>query len=264
MKIGISGAALGLILWPAQAAPLRPSETEAAREVEKTRTVAADYTKRLPDFICTETIRRYIRVALPKTWQPADILTIKLSFSGQAEDHRLVQINGQPADEPEESLDGLVNIGEFGGMLEAVFGRATQAVFHWEGWKTVRNRPAAVYSYQVEKAHSLYMLTFDPGGYQHRQVVAYHGVVEVDWESGGVLRLVYEAGGIPKDFPMQYARTTVDYDFAEVAGRRYLLPVKSETETGSVVLRARNIVKFEEYRKFSADSTIRFGDAEKQ
>jgi len=56
----------------------------------------------------------------------------------------------------------------------------------------------------------------------------------------------------------------VDYDFAEVAGRRYLLPVKSETETGSVVLRARNIVKFEEYRKFSADSTIRFGDAEKQ
>src|ERR1039458_9525171 len=186
MKIGISGVALCLIVGPAQAATLRPSETEAASEVEKTRTVAVDYTKRLPDFICTETIRRYIRRTLPKTWRSTDILSIKLSFSGQAEDHRLVQINGRPADEPEESLDGLVNIGEFGGMLETVFDRATEAVFHWEGWKTVRSRPAAVYSYQVEKAHSLYMLTFDPGGYQHRLVVAYHGVVEVDRETGGV------------------------------------------------------------------------------
>ena len=63
---------------------------------------------------------------------------------------------------------------------------------------------------------------------------------------------------------MQYVRTTVDYDFAEVAGKRYLLPIKSETETESVVMRARNIAKFREYRKFSADSTVRFGDAEKQ
>ena len=264
MKIGISGVALGLIVWPAQAATLRPSETEAASEVERTRTVAVDYTKLLPDFICTETIRRYIRLTLPKTWRPTDILSIKLSFSSQAEDHRLVQIDGQPADEPEESLDGLVNIGEFGGTLEAVFDRATQAVFHWEGWRTVRNRPAAVYSYQVEKSHSLYMLTFNAGPYAHRLVVGYHGAVEVDRETGGVLRLVYEADGIPKEFPMQYVRTTVDYDFAEVAGKRYLLPIKSETETESVVMRARNIAKFREYRKFSADSTVRFGDAEKQ
>jgi len=230
----------------------------------RVRTVAVVYTKMLPDFICTETIHRYLRLTLPKTWQPTDVLNVKLSYSNGVEDHRLFQINGQAADQPEESLDGMVNTGEFGSMLEGIFEPSTQAVFHWESWKTVRNRPAAVYSFQVEKSHSLYMLTFNAGGYPHRLVVAYHGTVEVDRETGGVLRLVYEAEGVPKEFPMPFASTTVDYDFVEVAGKWFLLPVKSETETGSEVLRSRNIVEFSDYRKFSADSSIRFGEEERQ
>jgi hypothetical protein len=264
MKRGISVVVAVLLAGVSQAAGLRPSVTEAANDVERTRTVAAGYTKLLPDFICTETIHRAIRLTLPKTWQPTDTLNVKVTYSGQQENHQLQQINGQAADRPEESLDGLVNIGEFGGMLEGIFDRATQAVFHWESWKTVRNRPVAVYSFQVEKSHSLYMLTFNAGGFPHRMIVGYHGTIDVDRETGGVLRLVYEADSIPKDFPMQFAITTVDYDFVEVAGRRFLLPLKSETETGSDVLRARNIVDFGDYRKFSADSTIRFGEDEKQ
>jgi len=252
-------AVLGLMVFLVSASAPRPTDAEVAGDVERTRAVATDYTKHMPDFMCTQTIRRAYHLTLPKNWIPSDILTVKLRYSGQTEDRQLLQRNGQPVASGEPS-GGLENIGEFGGMLESVFDRGTQAEFHWESWKSVGPRPVTVYSYHVDKEHSSYALTFDPGGYMHRQVVAYHGTVEVDRETGGVLRLVYEAEGVSKDFPMQHAATTVDYGLVEVAGRRYLLPVRSEIETETDGIRSRNISEFTDYRKFSTDSTVKFGD----
>jgi hypothetical protein len=252
--------AIGLMVFMARAAG--PGGTDAAvdADVERTRVVAAEYTKHLPDFICTETIRRYIRFTLPKKWQSTDVLSVKLRYAGGTEDRELLQRNGHPAERPDEPFGGLDNMGEFGGMLESVFDRATQAEFRWESWKTVGGRQVGVFSYHVQKEHSFYMLSFDPGGYMHRLVVAYHGTVEVDHETGGVLRLNYEAEDVPKDFPMQFASTTVDYGIVEVAGRKYLLPVRSEIETETDGLRSRNVTEFADYRRFSSDSTVRFGD----
>jgi len=251
--------AMGLMVFLARAAGPPATNAETAETVERTRTAALAYSKRMPDFICTQTIRRSYHLTLPNNWIDADVLTVKLRYSGQTEDRQLLLRNGQPVAEG-EPFGGLDNIGEFGGMLEGVFDPASQAEFHWESWKTIRQRPAAVLSYRVEKAHSSYALNFDPGGYMHRQVVGYHGAIEVDLETGGVMRLVYEADAIPKDFPMQFASTAVDYGFVEVAGRQYLLPVRSEIETNADGFRSRNISEFKDYRKFSADSSITFGD----
>jgi hypothetical protein len=51
----------------------------------------------------------------------------------------------------------------------------------------------------------------------------------------------------------------VDYALASVAGRNYLLPARSETETHSTETWARNKMEFRNYRKFSVDSVIDFG-----
>lgn len=51
----------------------------------------------------------------------------------------------------------------------------------------------------------------------------------------------------------------MDYDFAEVGGKDYLLPARSETEVRGPQHWARNKMEFREYRKFSADSTVDFG-----
>jgi hypothetical protein len=251
--------AMGLMVFLARAAVAPPTDTETSGTVERPRMVALAYTKRMPDFVCTQTIRRSYHLTLPKNWIDSDVLTVKLRYAGQTEDRQLLQRNGQPV-APGEPSGGLENIGEFGGMLESVFDPSSQAEFHWESWKTIHERPAAVFSYRVEKARSSYMLSFDPGGYMHRQVVGYHGTVEVDLETGGVLRLVYEADTIPKDFPMQFASTAVDYGFVEVASRQYLMPIRSEIETNTDGIRSRNISEFKDYRKFSTDSTITFGD----
>ncbi|HUB82806.1 MAG TPA: hypothetical protein VMB03_28605 [Bryobacteraceae bacterium] len=250
---------LGLTVCLGRAAAPRPSDADTANLVERTRVLSRNYTRRMPDFLCTQTIRRSYHLTLPKNWIRADVLTVKLRYAGQTEDRELLARNGRPV-VPGEPFGGLENIGEFGGMLEAVFDPQSQAEFHWESSKTLRDRPSLLFSYQVKASHSSYMLSFDPGGYVHRQVVGYHGTVWVDRETGGVLRLVYEADTISADFPMQYASTTVDYGFVEVAGRTYLLPVRAEIETDVDGFRSRNISEFKDYRKFSTDSTVHFGD----
>jgi hypothetical protein len=81
----------------------------------------------------------------------------------------------------------------------------------------------------------------------------------VDTETGEVWRLTFIAYDIPKRLDVQSFSSTVDYALASVAGRNYLLPARSETETHSTEMWARNKMEFRNYRKFSADSTIDFG-----
>ena len=119
----------------------------------------------------------------------------------------------------------------------------------------MRNHRVAVYQYAVSAAESPYYL-------QHRNrwdIVGLHGTVEVDTETGEVWRLTFIADDIPKRLDVQSFSSTVDYALASVAGRNYLLPARSETETHSTETWARNKMEFRNYRKFSVDSVIDFG-----
>jgi hypothetical protein len=59
---------------------------------------------------------------------------------------------------------------------------------------------------------------------------------------------------------MQSASTAIDYGMVDVAGKRYLLPVRAEIETVCDGMRSRNVSEFTDYRRFAADSTLKFGD----
>ena len=252
---GIVWICLPVVISAAEPGP--PME-ETTRLLERSRSASLEYVKSLPDFTCTQVVRRFIELTLPKGWHPVDILTVKLSYVDQNEDRKLVLVNGQPADKPEESTGGLVNTGEFGGMLETVFDPASEARFRWESWQTIGDRPAAVYSYEVDQPHSRYSLRIGEQSPSQEVVVGYRGLVAVDRETGEVLRLVYQASEIPKDFPIQNVSVTVDYGFANAGGKRYLLPIRSETETRVQGLHKRNQTEFRDYQKFTADSSIQF------
>jgi hypothetical protein len=98
-------------------------------------------------------------------------------------------------------------------------------------------------------------------GHPQEAIVGFHGDLEVEGTTGEVLDFTYVADDIPRNLSLSYAGTTVDYDFAAVGGRDYLLPARSETEMRSANLWLRNNVEFREYRKFSADSVVEFGAA---
>lgn len=260
MRRGLRTTAVGVLAWVAVAVPQRPSAPDADAAIEKSRALALAYARSLPNFVCTEVIHRFTDTTHRGQWKPTDTLTVKLSYFEQKEQHKLTLIDGKPTGESFDSLGGARGVGEFGGTLQGIFDPASAAHFRWESWKTVRKHPTAVYSYEVERAHSRYLMETGYPGDIHQAVVGFHGVVEIDRETGAVLHFTYDTGRIPKDLGLDSTRTTVDYEMADVGGRDYLLPASSETIMETPRLSLRNQMTFSEYSKFSSDSTITFGD----
>jgi|SRR5580698_8921993 hypothetical protein len=91
-----------------------------------------------------------------------------------------------------------------------------------------------------------------------KAIVAFHGELEIDGTTGEVIHFTYVADHLPRALNVDRVTTEVDYEFADVNGRKYLLPARSKTVTEGAIS-VRNDIEFREYRKFSADSTIDYG-----
>jgi len=250
--------AIVMLVWCPPGWTQGPSDADITALIERSRAKALDYARSLPDFVCTETIRRYAPFeSQDRVWRHADTLTVRLSYFQQKEEHKLVAIDDKPSDRKYEELAGVTGMGEFGGTLLMIFHPASETSFRWQGWKTVRGRKAAMYTYAVDAAHSRYKLSNGAVGHMHEALVGFRGDLEVDSATGEVLQFTYLPDQIPKELELFYARTAVDYDFADVGGRDYLLPARSETEMYGRFA-ARSVTEFRDYHKFAADSTVDF------
>jgi hypothetical protein len=252
VRIGLGLLTIGCIVW-AQ----RPSDADAAALIERSRQKALEYTKSLPDFECTEVVRRSA-ILWGGGSMPIDKLTILVHYFQHKEDHKLILIDDKPTDRSFDSLQGAIGSGEFGLTMSAIFDPVTKTIFHWEGWKTERKRRVAVYVYKVDSELSRYRLFNGSGFNTHQAVVSYHGVLEIDSETGEVLHFTYVADRLPKDLGLESASNSVDYAFAEVGGQEYLLPARSVSELMGTGVASRNEIDFRDYHKFSADSSIMF------
>jgi len=243
--------------WAAQEAP---PAAEQARIIEEARRVALTYTESLPDFICAESVKRYEDFSgKPKEkWRLKDTLLLQVSFSGRQESYRLVAVNKVPVDRPYKEMGGAITQGEFGTLLHEIFDESSQTEFHWLRWDKVRNRATHVYSFRVRPENSSFRLEYgDSDTDIQNTIVGQHGLVYIDRESGQVVRIEADAD-IPEDFAVKGAATVLDYDFADVAGRKYLLPLRADVRMRVRRVRTRNDVEFLEYQKFAADAKITF------
>jgi hypothetical protein len=254
---------LGLLACAAALWAQAPTAERTSAAIEMSRKVSLDYARSLPDFICTQLVDRYVdfdHSTQRVSWRWVDTLTIKLSYFDQREDHTLVLVNGKPSEKSYTDLGGAISAGEFALMQKQVFDPASQADFTWKKWNKAGKRQAATYLYRVDVSHSRFMLDFlTPAGLT-QDIVGYHGTLELDRETGNVLSMTYIADAIPKTCPISLSNTAVTYEFADVGGKQYLLPASSETEMQSRELWTRNHAVYRDYRKFSTDSTVRFGD----
>ena len=99
----------------AQDRPLSPEETQI---IEKARELALEYTANLPNFICTETIRRSQLPRRSQTWKLLDTIA---AFSDQGERYNLLIINGKPTRKSFKEIGGIKSDSEFGTMLQWIF-----------------------------------------------------------------------------------------------------------------------------------------------
>jgi hypothetical protein len=248
-------------------------EGDPAAILNLARANALNYSRSLPDFTCTELISRYDNGGGPGPWTAVDKLTMEVSFSGQREDYRLVARNGRPADRALEDVSGALTRGEFGSALLLIFQPNSATSFQWKRWEHLHGRRLAEFAYRVTAEKSHYVLQ-RPG---QSAVVGFHGIVDMLPEDGAVFRWTVEAEP-PKDFPVLSSSVRMDYDYRKIEGASYLLPVHAEMlsserglsgkEADRLPPRARtaatrpiyhrNVIEFQNYRKFGVDSSITF------
>lgn len=239
---------------PARPMPEPPPDVQK-RVIEEAREFALSYTKRLPDFICLQVTRRYADPSGLEAFSLLDTIAARLSYFEQKEDYKVVSINGSYTDISYDRLGGATSSGEFGSMLRELFDPATAADFRWERWAKLRGRIAHVFRYRVLQSHSKWRISWQR---QLEIVPGYHGLVYVDRDVPMILRVTLEADDIPPSFPIQQAGTVLDYDFTDISGKEFLLPLRAEVRMREGRLLVKNQVEFRNYRKFGAEAVITF------
>src|SRR5262245_56263491 len=238
----------------AQDSPLSPEETQI---IEKARELALEYTANLPNFICTQTIRRF--QLLPRgsqTWKLLDTIAVDVAFSDQGERYNLLTINGKPTRKRFKEIGGIQSDSEFGTILQWIFQPESQTKFQSERPTDIRGRPTLVFSYHIEQDHSKFAVNF---GRRFRMKVAYGGLAYVDRETNRVLKITGVMSGIPANWPVTAVSEELDYGFAEISGQQFFLPLHAllnvTFQDGS---QTRNEMEFGNYRKFSSEATLKF------
>jgi hypothetical protein len=140
-------------------------------------------------------------------------------------------------------------------MLRQVFEPASHTRFQWTRWTQWHGQPAMIFHYAVDQANSRWALD-----YLRREHLTpgYSGYLVIDKESHAILRITQRADNIPPSFPIQAAETILDYDYRDIGGRQFLLPVKAQMDMTSDGTRTRNETDFRNYQKYSADAVITF------
>ena len=98
-----------------------PSSEEQGRILNNVREYAIDYSRRLPNFICTQVTRRYLDPSGLEFWQQQDTITAKLSYFEQKEDYKVMLVNNRYVNTSMEKLGGATSTGEFGSLMREIF-----------------------------------------------------------------------------------------------------------------------------------------------
>jgi hypothetical protein len=245
-----------------KAAPLAippPSAEEQKQLIAELREYAMNYDKRLPDFLCTQVTRRFYDPSGLEYWVGADTITAKLSYFQNREEKKVLFVNNQYKDVDWDKLGGATSTGEFGNLLKEIFEPETETVFLWERWGTLRGKRNHVLRYRVAQPNSKWAIVYEksmtiqPG---------YTGLIYADAQTGLITRVTLDAQDIPSFFPIQMARTQLDYDYTDIGGSTYLLPLRAEVKMREGKLLVRNDIEFRNYRKFGADTSITFDTPE--
>jgi hypothetical protein len=249
-----------------------PSSVEQAAIIDDMRNYALGYSKNLPDFICTQVTRRY-GAAKPggrygrsasatgePAWQQLDTLQIRLSYFEQKEQMKVILANNAVVNKDYAEMGGSKSFGDFGSMLREIFEPSSRAHFEWDHWGTLRGKRVMAFAYRVEQIYSQYRITVDDA--KLSIITGYHGLVEVDPDIHVIMRITTEAEGVPDSFPVRTVTSVLDYDYTELSGHQFLLPMKARVDASFSDTLQRIDEEFRLYRKYSASSEISFDSAD--
>jgi hypothetical protein len=238
-----------------------PDADEQKRILAQLTEYAHDYTKNLPDFLCTQVTFQRVDPKGGEAWNLTGTVQEHLTYVEGHEDYKVVMVNNRPVTNVSHlQVGGNKSEGEFGSMLAEIFDPESHTEFDWARWTTWHSRSTYVFNFRVPQEYSRYTIKDEPSG--RSTVPGYHGLVYADRDTGMVMRITMECDDIPKDFPIQDVSEILEYDFQKIGTREFVLPLKAELRSRNGRTSAFNQIEFRLYRKYSADASITFDTPE--
>ncbi len=255
--------AIGLVAYQAHLVAQSASTAEQKKILADATDYAFNHERNLPNFLCTQTTRRFQdfragAVEGHEDWRPVDIIVERLAYFDHREDYKVIEINGVASSIDHEQLGGASSSGEFGSVMKGIFAPQTATEFTWQTWFTLRGRKMDVYAYRVAASKSEYHVLVRE--LSEDFVAGYHGLIFIDDRTHFVHRITLHADGIPPAYPIQDVSLMLDYEYTRVGDADYLLPLTFELRSREGNVRIKNDVDYQDYRKFTADSSVRFGE----
>jgi hypothetical protein len=239
--------------------PPPPSPGQVKEILAEVRENSLNYTKSLPNYLCTQVTRRRVDPGTG-SWHDTDRIVEQLSFFEQKETYKVKMVNDSMVTDnrQHEQLGGAVSSGEFGSILRAVFAPETETEFAWERWGGLRGHWQYVFSFHT--IQPMYTITHDNS--KRTVHVRTRGLIFADRDTRMVMRLHLETEGIPSDFPIQNVTLDQDYDFTDIAGQQFMLPLHSNVRSREGRFQSWNEVTYLAYHKYGAEATITFDSTE--
>ncbi len=230
-----------------------PSDQSAPAILERIGRTAISYTEQLQDFTCRQTtVRTAAKTSSPGKWKPVDTQENELNFVGHKEHYRLLKVNGS-ADHPETrvSKNYTRTSGEFGSLMRSVFRPESRAKFEWRS----RDGNVCAFNYEILVANSTMAMTNG----KKRIPLAFGGTVYANCETGKITRI----NAVSRDTAGEEGLSAdVYYGPTKIGDREFFLPTRAENTSrhGSTITKAE--IKFSNYRKYDASTTLKFDEVD--
>lgn len=235
-----------------------PSGKDWPLILARVRSNALAYSSQLPDFICNQTTRQFIRTVAPTVgWKLAGSFVAELSYYDRKEHYEILSVNRKPVPggTTMENLGGGLSMGEFGSALRGLFEHRTQAEFKPQGLKKINKLETLCIAFQVSQERSRRFITLN----DKTIITAYRGRCWVNPDTYEVVRLEKKSVDIPREFPVTQFDMSVDYAPATISGASYWLPREAEiwisrrppgVSLKNLRIRTKSKIRFDGYRRF--------------
>ncbi len=246
--LAIGAAAVGQ--REVQTGPNPPDEPSQKKIIEDTIAKARAYEKELPDFVCSQVTIRNEDPKGTNQWKMLGSTNEELTFLHGKEEYRTVAVNGKKVSSESNRAAAVLTANDFATYLRWTFDPNSAAEISWANWDALRGHRVHVLGFRVTKEHS----QFTVGKGKNQISSGFFGIINVDADSGAILKLGIIATDVPPTHPMQAFSLELNWDFAKVGEHYYVLPYRADQhykEAKKTLV--WNEIEFRDYRKPGED-----------
>ncbi|MDE2666923.1 MAG: pentapeptide repeat-containing protein [Acidobacteriota bacterium] len=205
----------------------RPTSKNWPLFLKTVRARTFDYERKLPEFVCNQTTRRYRQIGRGG-WTQEDFLAHELSYHDKQKHYRNV---GASRAAPQTA-------GEFGPAIAELFSPQSQAILELERLEKISGREVARVRFSVASEHSKRTLRVSD---EESVTFGYEGQCWIDLKDFQVVRFRAKDTEIPKDSPIKAYELSIDYKKIGIGKRSYYLPTRMQETVRTSFIGNRNL-----------------------